>query len=145
MKPKLKVEQKNISKDTKSSAPCDSSQVVINTFEKSNAYRVRSEVDEMTKVETRVQDAILAAMENLVILKVELLKKSVVKASSGRDFVSIVPDPDQRDFTGNIEGLQMTASSRMNSNTNLNKIVETRVNITVEGSDLSLSETSFDR
>ena len=65
----------------------------------------------MPTVETRVQDAILTAMESLVIPRVELATKSV-NASFGRDVDSIVTDPDQGDFSGNIEGLQMTASNK---------------------------------
>ena len=78
----------------------------------------------MTTVENRVHEAILTAMESLVIPGVEIAIKSV-NASSGRDADSVVPDPDQRDFSGNIESLQMIASNRINSNTDLNKIDET--------------------
>ena len=79
----------------------------------------------MTTVETRVQDAMMIEIENLVIPRVELALKSV-NALSGHEFGSVVLDPDQRDFSGNIEGLQMTASSRMNSHIDLIRIGETR-------------------
>ena len=89
-------------------------------------HKLHDEVSSvMTTVGARVQDATLTAMESLMIPWVELAI-NVVNASSGRDADSVMPDPDQRDFSGNIKGLQMTASSRMNSNTDLNKIDETR-------------------
>ena len=89
----------------------------------------------MTTVETRVQDALLTAIENLAFLRVELAMNSV-NASCGHGVGSLVLDPDQRDFSGNLEGLQMTASSRTNSHRDLNRIDETRGNITVRGGDL---------
>ena len=83
----------------------------MHTPEKSIVKNVRSEVDSvMTTVESRVQKAILTATESLVIPRVELAMKSV-SASSGRDIDNIVPDSDQRDFSGNIGNLQMTPSS----------------------------------
>ena len=45
-------------------------------------------------------------------------------------------EPDQRYFSSNIEGLQMTALSRINSHTDLNKIDETRGNNAAEVGDL---------
>ena len=64
----------------------------------------------MTKVKTRVQDAVLTAIENLVTLRVELAIKSV-NASSGYGIGVVVSDQDPKDLSENIEGLQMTASS----------------------------------
>ena len=81
----------------------------------------------------------LTAIENLVIPKVQQTMKSL-NASSGRGADSIVLDPDQTDFSGNIEGFQMTALSRISSHTDLD---ETRGNITVEGSDLSANEKNY--
>ena len=63
-------------------------------------------------VETRIQDAALNAKEILVIPRVELAMESV-RASSGRDVDSVVLDNDGRGFSGNIQGLQLTASSRI--------------------------------
>ena len=101
---------------------------------------VRSEVDNvMTTVETRVQDAVLTAIEKLLIQRLELVMKSAI-ASSGRSIDGNVLQPDQRDFSGNIEGLQMNASRRINSRTDLNRFDETRGNITVEEGDLSVNK-----
>ena len=93
----------------------------------------------MTWVEIRIQDAVLTAIENLVIPRVELALNSA-NASSGWSVDGNVLELDQRDFSGIIEGLQMTASSRINSGTDLNKIDETRGNIPVEESDLLVNE-----
>ena len=70
-------------------------------------------------------------MENLVISRVELAIKST-NASSGRSVDCNVLETDQRDVSGYIEGLQMTASSRIKLQTDINGIVETRGNITVK-------------
>ena len=120
-------------------------QVDMYTLEKIIVSKVRREVDSvMTTVETRVQDAVLAANESLAIARVELAMKSA-NASSKRSVDGNVLELDQRDFSGNIEGLQMTASSRINSRTDLNRIEETRGNITVEEGDLLVNERNIDR
>ena len=91
----------------------------------------------MTLVETRVQDAVLTAIENLVFSTVELAMKSV-NASSGRGAYSIVLDPEWKVFSGKIEGLQLTTLNRINSHRDLNRFDETRGNLTVEEGDLSV-------
>ena len=132
-------------KNTKGPKQVKGSEVDVHTLEKNIVNKVRSEVDSvMTTVETRVQDAVMTAMENLVIPTVEFAMKSA-NALSGNGIGSVVLDPDQRDFSVNIEGLQMTASSRINSQTNSNRIGETRDNITVEGSDLLVNKRNFDQ
>ena len=65
--------------------------------------------------------------------------------SSGWSVDGNIKEPDQRDFPSNVEGLQMTASSRKNSRTGLNRIDETRCNVTVEESDLLVNERNIDR
>ena len=114
------------------------------TLEENILNKVRSEVDNvMTTLETRTQDAVLTEIENLVILWVELVFKPT-NASSVRSVAGTVLDPDQRDFSGNVEGQQMTASGRIHSRSDLNKIDETRGNVTVEG-DLVVNKKIFDR
>ena len=74
------------------------SQVDMHTLEKTIADRVQSEVDSvMITVKTRVQDAVMTVIENLVILRVELAVKSV-NASSRSGVVSVVLDPARRNF-----------------------------------------------
>ena len=114
----------------------------IHTLDKNIASKVRSEVNcAMTKVKTRVQDAVSTAIESLVILKVELAMKSA-NASSERNLNGNVLEPDHKDFPGNIDGLQMMASSRINSDTKIN---ETRGNITVEEANFFVNEKNHAR
>ena len=98
----------------------------------------------MTTVETRVQDSGLTAIENLVILRVELGMNSN-NASSGREVGSVMLDPDQRVFSGKIGDLQMTASIRINSHTDFIRIDEVCGNIAVEVGDLSVNGRNIDR
>ena len=133
------------SKDAKHAAPVDSLEGDVHTIEKRITGRVRSEVyNLMATDEARVHDAKLTALQGIVITRVELAMKSV-NASPGRDIDIVVPDPNQIDFSGNMEALQMTASSRMNSNTELNKVDVTCSIVTVEVVDLSVNERNFDR
>ena len=120
-------------------------QIDVHTLEENIVSKVRSEVDNvMTPVGTRVQDAVLTAIENLVIPRVELAMNSA-NARSERSADSNVLEPDQRDFLGDIKSLRMTASSRINSHMDLNRIDETRSNITVEEGDLMVNEKNIDR
>ena len=59
---------------------------------------MRSELDNvMASVETRIQDAVLTAIENLKIPRVELAMKSA-NARSERSVDGNVLEHDQRDF-----------------------------------------------
>ena len=104
---------------------------------------MRSEVDNvMTSVETRVQDAVLTAIENLVLSRVELGMKSA-NAHTERSVDGNVLEPDQKGFLGNIEGLRITVSIRINSHTDLKRIDETRGNITAEEGDLLVNKKNI--
>ena len=71
--------------------------VDVHILEKIIVSKVRSDVDNvMTSVETRVQDAVLTAIENLVLSRVELGMKSA-NAHSERSVDGNVLEPDQRD------------------------------------------------
>ena len=73
-------------------------QVDVQTAEESIVSKVGSEVDNVvTSVETRVQDAVVTAIENLVIPRVELAMKSA-NAYSERSVDGKILEPDQRDF-----------------------------------------------
>ena len=117
----------------------------MHTLEQNIVSKVRTEVDKvMTAIKTRIQEAVLTAMENFVFLRVELAMKSA-NASSGRSVDGNVLEPDRRGFSGKFKSLQMTTSSRIHSRTELNTIVETRGNITVEKGDLVVNEKNIDR
>ena len=122
--------------DTNDQIQVSGSEVDVHTLQKNFVSKLRSGVDNvMTKVESRVRDAMLTAIKNLVIPRVEPGKKSVNAHRVG----SVVMDPEQRDFSENVEGLQLTISSRINSHTDLNKMNETCGNISVEGGDLLIN------
>ena len=115
------------------------------TLEENIVSKVRIDVDNvMTLVKTRVQDAVLTAIENLVIRRVELAMKSA-SPHPERSVDGNVLEPDQRCFFGNVKGLRMTACSRINSHTDLNRIDETRGNISVEEGDLLVNQKNIDR
>ena len=92
------------SKIANNSAPVNGPQKNVHSLEKRTIGTVHSEVDSvMAGVETREHDAIMTAVKSLVILRVTIAMK-LVNASSRRDIDSVVPDPDQVYFSGNIEG-----------------------------------------
>ena len=66
-------------------------------------------------------------------------------APSGQSLDDIMLEPYQRDFSGNIEGLRLTVSSRINANTDLTKIGKTHGNSAVEVGDLLVNERIIDR
>ena len=66
-------------------------------------------------------------------------------ASSGQSVDDNVFELDQRCFSGNIGGLQMIFSSRLNSHRDFKRIDETRGEITAEEGDLLVSERNIDR
>ena len=121
------------------------SQGDMHTLDKNIVSKVRSGVDSVkTMVETRVHHVLLSSIKILVTPRVELAVKSV-NASPGRGIGGVVSVPYQKDFSGNIGGLQTTAASRINSHTDSNRIIWTRGNITVEGGDFLVDERNIDR
>ena len=84
------------------------SQVDLHTIEQNIVIKVCSEVNNvMTMVETKIQNAVLTAIENLVIPRVKIAMKSI-NASSELEVDSVVLDTDAADFSANEAGLQMT-------------------------------------
>ena len=116
----------------------------MQTLERSITDGVRSEVDNVVATdETRVNDTILAALDSSVITGVELGIK-LVNASPAQDIGSVVIDPDQMDFSGKVESFQMNASSRLNSNTDLNSYNEIGIKF-VEAGDFPDNKRNFYR
>ena len=67
-------------------------------IEKNIADKIRKEVDgALMSVENRVHDAMLTAMDNVVIPRIEMAVRSITE-SSGRGPNSTVRNSDQRDF-----------------------------------------------
>ena len=79
----------------------------VHTLEENIVSKVRSEVHSvMSAVDTKIQDAVMTAVENLVIPRVEMAIKSA-NASSGRSLDGNVLEPDQREPLQNVRGIQM--------------------------------------
>ena len=108
-----KGEKVAYSGDTNHLIPVGSSQVDMQSFKGNISKRVRCEVS--AEGATRVHDKNLAARDSLAILRVELAVK-LINVSSEHDVDGVVLDPDEKYFTGNVGGLQMTASSWLNFN-----------------------------
>ena len=93
-----KADRGNFPKNTNGPIQIISLQVDMHTLEESSVSKVRSEVDSvMTAVETRVQDAVLTAIENLIFPRVELAKK-LTNVSLGRSVDSNVLELDETNF-----------------------------------------------
>ena len=94
-------------------------------------------------VEDRIQNAILTAIGNIVLPKIELAIGSI-NASSGRDATSVSANSEPREHVGILTSFENVSG---NNNTlgvsNVND--ETRHNIPDEVSELSVPETHFDR
>ena len=76
-----------------------------------NDDKIRDAVDSaVIAVENRIYDAILTAMNDVVIPRVEMAVKSIT-SSSGNGPNSIVQNPARRDFTGNTENTRLRSAS----------------------------------
>ena len=87
------------------------------TIEKNIADKIRKEVgNAVMAFENRVHDAILTAMDNVVIAMVEMAVTSISE-SSGRRHRSMVQNPDQRDYSWSTENTPLlSACSRVDLN-----------------------------
>ena len=94
-------------------------------------------------VEDRIQNAILTAIENIVAPKIELAIRSI-NASCGRDATSVSANSERKEHVG-ISTSFKNASGNNNTFGVSNVNDETRQNIPDEVSELSVSETRFDR
>ena len=88
------------------------SQVSKQTFKRCFFGNARCEMDSVVaKVETRLHDATLAAMERLGITRLELEDRSTIGCSTRNPSI-VALHPDQSDFAGKPKGLHPTASVR---------------------------------
>ena len=94
-------------------------------------------------VEDRIQNAILTAIENIVSPKIELAIRSI-NAYSGRDATSVSANSERREHVG-IDASFENASGNNHILGVSNVNDETRQSIPGEVSELSVSETRFDR
>ena len=94
-------------------------------------------------VEDRIQNAILAAIDNIVTPKIELAIRSI-NASSGRDATSVSANSERREHVG-INASFENASENNNTLGVSNLNDETRHDIQDEVIELSVPETRFNR
>ena len=112
-----KVNSHNANHSTTESGP----QFDMQTLEKIISEKVRKEVENVVAtVETMVHEAVLSAIDNLIVPRMELVM--IGWNFSGPNPNSVVLDPDEKVFFGDTNGLRMTASSRFNSSANVNGI-----------------------
>ena len=114
------------------------------TLERCFNERIDREMNNIVDtVEDRLQNAILAAIDNIVAPKIELAIRSI-NASSGRDVTSVCANSEHRERTG-INTSFENASENNNTIgvTNIND--ETRRNSQDGVSELSVPGTQFDR
>ena len=98
----------------------------MHIFERNIANKITSQADGLfTTIKTKVQEAIVTAMENMASPRVEVATKSV-NAHSGRDVDTVVQDPYHKHFSRKIASLQMTDLCQKRSNTDLNENDEAR-------------------
>ena len=116
----------------------------VKTFERCFNERIDREMSNIVDtVADRIQNAILTAIENIVAPKIELAIRSI-NASSGRDVTSVSANSERREHVG-ISTLFENASGNNNTLVVSNVNDETRQNNPDEVSELSVSETRFDR
>ena len=96
-------------------------------------------------VENGMHDAILTALDNVVIPSVEMAAQSTT-GSTGHGKYSEVQNPDQRDFLGNNRNTPlMSASSRLYLDNKLNRNDETHNIEDFEDGDFPALKPNYDR
>ena len=116
----------------------------VKTLERCFNERIDREMNNIVDtVEDRIQNAILTAIDNIIVPKIELAIGSV-NASSGRDVTSVTANSERGERVG-INASFENASENNNTLRVPNVSDETRLNIPDEVSELSVPETRFDR
>ena len=129
---------------SKVSTVMDENAMSAKTLERCFNERIDREMNNIVDtVEDRIQNAILAAIDNIVAPKIELAIRSI-NASSGRDVTSVCANSERRERTGTNTSFE-NASENNNTIgvTNIND--ETRRNSKDGVSELSVPGTQFYR
>ena len=96
-------------------------------------------------VENRRHDAILTAMDKVVIPRFEMAVRSIT-GSSGHRPNSVDQNPGRRDFTGNTENIPlMSTSSQLDLNIDQDRIDETRDIDNFRDGDFAALEPNYDQ
>ena len=120
------------------------STVNVKTLDRCFIERIDREMSNIVhRVEDRMQNAILTALESIVAPKNELAIRSI-NESSGRDVTSVTANLERGEHVG-INASFENASGNNNILHISNVNDETRHNIPDEVSELSVPETRFDR
>ena len=116
----------------------------VKTLERCFNERIDREMNNIVDtVEDRIQNAILTAIDNIIVPKIELAIRSV-NASSGRDVASVSAHSERREYTGNNASLENASENNDTLGvTNIN--VETRCSFRDGVNGLSTRGTQFDR
>ena len=116
----------------------------VKTLERCFNERIDREMSNIVDtVKDRIQNAILAAIDNIVAPKIELEIRSI-NASSGRDVTSVSANSERGEHVGINTSFQ-NASANNNTLGVSNVNDETRHNIPDEVIELSVPEIHFDR
>ena len=126
------------------SAAINKNAMDVKTLERCFNERIDREMDNIVDtVEDRIQNAFLAAIDNIVAPKIELAIRSI-NASSGRDVTNVCANSERREHTGiNISFENASENNNTKSVTNIND--EARRNSQDGVSELSVLGTQFDR
>ena len=126
------------------STAVNESTVNVKTSERCFNERIDREMSHfIDTVEGRIQNAILAAIDNIVASKIELAIMSV-NASSGWDVTSVVANSERGEHVGINASFENASGNNITLGvSNVND--ETRHNIPDEVCELSVPETHFDR
>ena len=116
----------------------------VKTLERCFNERIDREMSNIVDtVEGRMQNATLAAIDNIVSPKIEIAIRSI-NASSGRDVISVTANSERGEPVG--INASFENASRNNDTLDVSNVNdETRHNIPDEVSELSVPETHFDR
>ena len=118
--------------------------MIVKTLERCFNENIDEEMSNIIDtVEDRIQNANLAAIDNIIAPKIELAIMST-NASSGRDVTSVSANSERREHVG-INAFFENASGNNNTLGVSNVNDENRHNIPDEVSELSAPETHFDR
>ena len=129
---------------SKDSSIVNGNAMSVKTLERCFNERIDREMSNIVDaVEDRIQNAFLTAIDNIVTPKIELAIRSI-NASSGRDATSVSANSERREHVG-INASFENASKNNDTLDVSNVNDETRQNIPDEVSELSVSETRFDR
>ena len=116
----------------------------VKTLERYFNERIDKEMSNIVDtVEDKIQNAILTAIDNIVVPKIDLAIGSI-KASSGRDVTSVNANSERGERVGiNASFENASGNNNLLHVSNVND--ETRHKIPDEVSELSVPETHFDR